>query len=79
MSEIPKSKSCHLARAEQWEEREKEMGGGGEGDGRRRKRRWEEGEKDMGGKRGRWMRKVENREGESIGDGGEEWREEGGE
>ena len=24
MSESPKSKSCHLARAEQWEEREKE-------------------------------------------------------
>ena len=33
----------------------------------------------MGGKKERWMRKVENREEESIGDGGEEWREEGGE
>ena len=33
----------------------------------------------MGGKSGRWMRKVENREEERIGDGGEEWREEGGE
>ena len=61
------------------EEGESEMGGGGEGDGSRRRRRWEEGEKEMGGKKERWMRTVENREEESIGDGGEECREEGGE
>ena len=43
----------------------------------KRKRRVEEGEKESGGKGGRGMRKVENREEESIGDRGEEWREEG--
>ena len=37
----------------------------------------QEGETESGGKGGRGMRKEENREEESIGDRGEEWREEG--